>query len=51
MPCRGVTSPIMGVVQQSHPKVLRSRTKLVRGVVIWVAPVLALRALDVLFLP
>lgn len=40
----------LGLYLFSHPRVLSSRTQLVRGVVIWVAIILALRALDYLFL-
>jgi hypothetical protein len=41
----------LGLYLLDHPKVMSSRTRLMRGVIIWIALVLALRALDYLFLP
>ena len=41
----------LGVYLLDHPHALRSQTRLVRGVVIWIALVLGLRAIDYLFMP
>jgi len=41
----------IGLYLFDHPKVMSSRTRLVQGVVIWIALVLALRGLDYFFLP
>lgn len=40
----------IGVYLLDHPHALRSQTRLIRGVVIWIALVLGLRAIDYLFL-
>jgi hypothetical protein len=41
----------LGLYLFGHPHVMSSKTQLIRGVVIWMVLVLALRALDYLFLP
>lgn len=41
----------LGLYLFAHPKVLPAKAQLTRGVVIWVALVLALRGLDYLFQP
>ena len=40
----------LGIYLYSHPVLLRGQSNLVRGVIIWVALVLALRALDYAFM-
>jgi hypothetical protein len=40
----------VGLYLLEHPKFMSSKTRLVRGVAIWVALVLALRGLDYLFM-
>lgn len=40
----------LGIYLYSHPVLLKGQSNLVRGVVIWAALVLALRALDYAFL-
>ena len=40
----------LGIYLYSHPVLLRGRSNLVRAVIIWVALVLVLRALDYAFL-
>jgi hypothetical protein len=40
----------VGIYLLGHPRVLSSRTRLVRAVVIWLGLVLGLRAIDYLFL-
>ncbi len=39
----------LGLYLFGHPKVMSASTQLIRGVVIWIALVLVLRALDYLF--
>ena len=39
----------LGLFLFGHPKVMSATTQLIRGVVVWIALVLALRALDYLF--
>ncbi len=41
----------LGLYLFGHPKVLSARTRLFRGVFIWAAIIVGLRALDYLFLP
>jgi hypothetical protein len=40
----------LGLYLFGHPKILSSRTRLFRGVVIWAALVIGLKALDYAFL-
>ena len=41
----------VGIYLLGHPLILKGQSKLVRGVVIWAALVLTLRALSYVFLP
>lgn len=41
----------LGLYLFGHPLVLKGRSKLVRGVAIWIVLVLTLQALDYAFLP
>jgi len=40
----------LGIYLYSHPILLRGQSNLVRGVIIWIVLVLALRALDYVFM-
>ena len=40
----------LGIYLYSHPILLRGQSNLVRGVIIWIVLVLALRALDYAFM-